>query len=66
MYANMGHLEKFRENVILDARSYSNETFAKAAKILNSTQKNVAVAADVKEKFDILVAQLAQAKEAAA
>ena len=32
MYANMAHLEKFRENVIPDARSYSDETFAKAVK----------------------------------
>lgn len=65
MYANMAHLEKFRENVILDARSYSDETFAKAVKILNSAKKNVAVAAEAKEKFEVLVVQLKQAKEAA-
>ena len=55
MYANMAHLDKFRENVILDGRSYSDETFAKAVKILNSAQKNVSVAAEAKEKFEILV-----------
>ena len=65
MYANMAHLDKFRENVILDARSYSDETFAKAVKILNSAKKNVAVAAEAKEKFEVLVVQLQQAKEAA-
>lgn len=66
MYANMAHLDKFRENVILDARSYSDETFAKALKILNSAKKNVGVAAEVKEKFEVLVVQLKQAKAAAA
>jgi transcription initiation factor IIF auxiliary subunit len=52
--------------VILDARSYSDETFAKALKILSSAKKNVAVAAEVKEKFEVLVVQLKQAKESAA
>ena len=66
MYANMAHLEKFRENVVLDARSYSDETFAKAAKILSSTKKNVAVTADVQEKFEMLVVQLKEAKASAA
>ena len=65
MYANMAHLDKFRENVVLDARSYSDETFAKAAKILNSTKKDVSVASEVKEKFEVLVVQLKAAKEAA-
>jgi ubiquitin conjugation factor E4 B len=65
MYANMAHLDKFRENVVLDARSYSDETFAKAAKILNSTKKDVSVATEVKEKFEVLVVQLKAAKEAA-
>ena len=37
MYANMAQFEVFRDNVVLDARSYSDETFAKAVKILNST-----------------------------
>ena len=50
----------------MDARSYSDETFAKALKILSSAKKNVAVAAEVKEKFEVLVVQLKQAKESAA
>jgi len=36
MFANMAHFEKFRESVVQDARSYSDETFAKALKICNS------------------------------
>ena len=66
MYANMAHFEKFRENVVLDARSYSDETFAKAVKILNSSKKNVAVDEEVKSKFEILVTQLKEAKQQAA
>jgi ubiquitin conjugation factor E4 B len=66
MYANMAHLEKFRENVVLDARSYSDETFAKAAKILSSTKKNVSVPTEVQEKFEVLVVQLKEAKATAA
>ena len=65
MYANMAHLEKFRENVINDGRSYNDETFEKAAKILDSTKKNIIVGAEVKEKFEDLVKKLKAAKEAA-
>ena len=38
----------------LDARSYSDETFAKATKILNNAKKNVAVEEEVREKFEVL------------
>jgi len=58
MYANMAHLEQFRTNVVRDGRSYSDETFEKAAKILNSAKKGVQAAGDSKEKFEALVAQL--------
>jgi hypothetical protein len=34
MYGNMMHLKEFKDNVILDGRSYSDETFAKAVSIL--------------------------------
>lgn len=63
MYANMAHFEKFRDNVVLDARSYSDETFAKAVKILNRTQNAVSVDEDTKEKFEILVVQLKEGKQ---
>jgi len=43
MYANMSDQEQFRKNVVSDGRSYSNETFEKAIKILNSTKKNIGV-----------------------
>jgi len=65
MYANMGDKEKFRENVILDQRSYSDETFEKTCKILTSTKKNVAVNPEVREKFIVLAASLKSAKAAA-
>ena len=62
----MAHFEKFRDNVVIDARSYSDETFAKAVKILNRTANSVAVDEDTKEKFEILVTQLKEAKQKAA
>ena len=33
----MSKLDKFKQNVVLDDRSYSDETFEKAIKILNSS-----------------------------
>ena len=65
MYANMGHLDKFKKNVVSDGRSYSDETFEKAVKILNSSKKNIQVAADDKEKFELLVAKLQTEKKKA-
>ena len=62
MYANMGDQEKFRQNVILDQRSYSDETFEKTCKILASTKKNVVINPEVREKFIILAAKLKSAK----
>lgn len=48
---------------MLDARSYSDETFAKAVKILNSAKKNIGVEEDAKSKFEVLAVQLKEAKE---
>jgi len=64
MYANMSHLESFRKNVVSDGRSYSDETFEKAAKILNSSKKGVQVSGESIEKFGVLVAQLKVLKAA--
>jgi|TARA_B110001450_G_C17214174_1_gene316677 hypothetical protein len=64
MYANMSHLESFRANVVSDGRSYSDETFEKAAKILNSSKKGVQVSGESIEKFGTLVAQLKVLKAA--
>lgn len=54
MYANMADLEVFRKNVVSDGRSYSDETFAKAVKIINSTKKGISVLPENKEKFELL------------
>ena len=43
MYANMSDLEEFRKNVVSDDRSYSDETFLKAKKLLNSSKKNILI-----------------------
>lgn len=60
----MSHLESFRKNVVSDGRSYSDETFEKAAKILNSSKKGVQVSGESIEKFGVLVAQLKVLKAA--
>lgn len=65
MYANMAHLGEFKEHVVKDGRSYSNETFAKAWKILNSAKKAIAVAVEHRDKFETLVEELKVMKEAA-
>lgn len=65
MYANMAHLERFRGFVIKDGRSYSNETFEKAVKILNSTSKGIIVDAEHKEKFEALALVLRELKNQA-
>jgi hypothetical protein len=62
MYVNMGDKEKFRQNVILDERSYSDETFEKTGKILTSTKKNVVINPEIREKFIALAGMLKQAK----
>jgi len=41
MYSNMSVLQRFKENVIADGRSYQDETVDKAVKILNSSKKNI-------------------------
>ena len=43
IYSNMGKLEKFKQNVVKDGRSYSDETFEKAVKILNSSKKSIEI-----------------------
>jgi len=62
MYSNMSHLKRFQENVVKDGRSYSNETFEKAVKILNSTKKSISVNPEHKEKFETLAGILMKLK----
>mmetsp|Transcript_29552 Transcript_29552/g.28744 ORF Transcript_29552/g.28744 Transcript_29552/m.28744 type:complete len:127 (+) Transcript_29552:919-1299(+) len=58
MYANMGKVEKFQENVINDTRSFSIETFNKAHRIMTSSKKGVEVPQDQVEKFELLLLKL--------
>lgn len=44
----MSKLEQFKYNVVHDGRSYSDETFEKAIKIMNSSQKGVMIDGDHK------------------
>ena len=60
MYVNMSQLDVFKHNVVSDERSYSNETFAKAAKILE--RGSVAVGQETYDKFKALVDELALLK----
>jgi hypothetical protein len=62
MYSNMSVLQKFKENVIADQRSYQDETVDKAVKILNSSKKNINIDQDLKANFEILVLQLKEMK----
>lgn len=41
MYANMSDEEVFLKYVVNDTRSYKDETFEKAVKILNNPKKGV-------------------------
>lgn len=52
--------------MVKDGRSYSDETFAKALKILNSRKKAIAVATEHRERFEALVEQLKSMKAVAA
>ena len=49
-----------------DGRSYSDETFAKAVKILNSGKKNIQVDHGDKTRFEALAARLKERKHLAA
>lgn len=51
MYANMSSYDQFKKNVVSDDRSYSNETFDQALKVITSTNKNIPVDADHAQKF---------------
>jgi len=65
MYSNMAYLPDFKQNVVKDGRSYSDETFAKAWKILNSTKKAIMVVNEHRDKFEQLIGELKVLKEAA-
>ena len=54
MYANMSEVNNFKELVVSDGRSYSNETFEKTVGILNSQKKGILVDYEAKEKFEAM------------
>jgi len=58
MYANMSVEQKFKEFVVADARSYSDETFLKAVKIISDIKKGVVVGQEEFEQFARLVEDL--------
>lgn len=60
MYTNMGDLKEFHANVVSDERSYSNETFTKASKILS--RGGFGVDGEVQKKFEVLTQALSKAK----
>lgn len=62
----MAHLDAFKQNVVKDGRSYSDETFAKALKILSSQKKAILVSSEHRERFEALVEQLKGMKAVAA
>ena len=60
MFANMSHLSEFKDNVISDERSYSNETFAKAVTILG--RGNIEIGQAALDKFVALTVDLKKMK----
>lgn len=60
MFANMSHLAQFKENVVSDERSYSNETFSKAVTILG--RGNIEIGQASLDKFVALTVDLRKMK----
>jgi ubiquitin conjugation factor E4 B len=54
----MCKLDKFKQNVVKDGRSYSDETFEKAVKILNSSKKSIQLDHEKKDNFINLATEL--------
>ena len=58
MYANMSDEQVFLRHVVSDARSYKDETFEKAVRMLNSQKKGIQLDLDKKERFEAMVSNL--------
>lgn len=54
MYTNMQKFDEFKQHIVNDGRSYSDETFEKAVKILNNTTKQIVLDPEIKEKFEAI------------
>jgi len=65
MYSNMSQEDSFKQYVVDDGRSYSNETFEKAINILNSTKKNIIIDMAHQQAFETLAAELKVMKNSA-
>jgi ubiquitin conjugation factor E4 B len=57
VYTNMAHLQTFKDMVVSDARSYSDETFTKAVAIL--ARGKVGVDQQAQVRFEQLTKELA-------
>lgn len=58
MYANMSDEEVFLKHVVNDTRSYKDETFEKALRLLNNQKKGVQIDQTKQKKFEDMVAKL--------
>ena len=63
MYANMSNQEKFLNHIVNDSRSFKNENFDKAVKIINNPKKGVDIDQDRKELFEKMVIKIKQMKQ---
>ena len=63
MYTNMQKFDEFKQHIVNDGRSYSDETFEKAVKILNSTTKSIVIDPEIKERFESIAKELKQLQE---
>ena len=62
MYANMAGEAVFRGHVVADTRSYKNETFEKAVRIIGNPKKGVVVGQEARDRFEKMVAQIREMK----
>ena len=58
MYANMSNQEKFLNHIVNDSRSFKNENFDKAVKIINNPKKGVDIDQERKELFEKMVIKI--------
>eukprot|EP00347_Sterkiella_histriomuscorum_P007831 403347399 len=58
MYANMSEQESFLRHVVNDTRSYKDETFDKALRLLNNPKKGVQIDQERTFKFEVMVSRL--------
>ncbi|CDW72140.1 u box domain-containing protein [Stylonychia lemnae] len=62
IYANMSEEQVFLQNVVKDSRSYKDETFQKALRLLQNPKKGVQIDGPRTGKFEIMVQKLIELK----